>query len=126
MKKNSEIKDLNKLSFEELKKELEKLEKQKKKISIKEDGWIIGNNYLIRTVTHIDVGRLVNINDKEVLIDNASWIADTGRFSTVLQDGLESDDRSEIEPFNVGVVMVGRGSIIDVCEYKHDLPKVQK
>jgi len=126
MKKNSEIKDLNKLSFEELKKELEKLEKQKKKISIKEDGWIIGNNYLIRTVTHIDVGRLVNINDKEVLIDNASWIADTGRFSTVLKDGLESDDSSEIEPFNVGVVMVGRSSIIDVCEYKHDLPKVQK
>jgi len=118
--------DLNKLSFEELSKAVEELKKQKVAVKTKEAGWAIGNNYLIRTVTHIDVGRLVHISDKEILIEDASWVADTGRFSNVLKNGLESESNSEIEPFGDGVVIVGRGSIIDVVEYKHKLPSMQK
>jgi len=121
-----EIMDLNKLSFQELKKAVEELEKTTNVVRTKEKGWVIGKNYLIRTVTHIQVGRLVDINDKEVLIDNASWVADTGRFSDALLSGLESESDSEIEPFGDGVVLVGRGAIVDVVEYKHELPDKQK
>jgi hypothetical protein len=118
-KVNEEKIDLNKLSFQEL-------EKTTNVVRTKEKGWVIGNNYLIRTVTHIQVGRLVDVNDKEVLLENASWVADTGRFSNMLKNGLESESSSEIESFGDGLVLVGRGAIVDVVEYKHSLPSKQK
>jgi len=88
--------------------------------------WKKGKNYLIRTVTHIDVGRLKSVTEHEIFLDNASWIADTGRFMDALKDGLEKQDNSEIEPFPKGEVIIGRGSIIDAVEYKHKLPDKQK
>ena len=45
----------------------------------------IGANYLIRTVTMIDTGRLVAVTDQELVIEEAAWIADTGRFTQALQ-----------------------------------------
>jgi len=47
------IQDLNKLSFQELKAQVESLEKQKEsigKVSLKDSAFVIGENYLIRTV----------------------------------------------------------------------------
>lgn len=81
---------------------------------------------MIRTVTHIDVGRLKFVTDNEIVLEDVSWIADTGRFMDALKDGLESQSNSEIEPFPKGEVIIGRGSIIDACEYKHKLPDKQK
>ena len=87
----------------------------------------IGKNYLIRTVTHIDVGKLIQVTDKELVITNASWIADTGRFMNCIKDGIESQTSSEIEPFpEKANVIIGRGSIIDMVEYNHKLPSIQK
>jgi len=87
----------------------------------------IGKNYLIRTVTHIDVGKLIQVTDKELVITNASWIADTGRFMNCIKGGIESQSNSEIEPFpEKANVIIGRGSIIDMVEYNHKLPSIQK
>jgi len=87
----------------------------------------VGKNYLIRTVTHIDVGRLVKVTKDELILKDASWIADTGRFMDALQNGIEKQTSSEIEPFpSESEVMVSKGSIIDVVEYKHKLPIKQK
>lgn len=71
--------------------------------------WVLGEVYLIRTVTMIDTGRLVAITKNELVLEDAAWIADTGRFS----DALKSVDFDEIEPFPDGRVIIGRGSIID-------------
>ena len=40
-----------------------------------QSGWQIGKNYLIRTVTMIDTGRLVGITDHELVLEDAAWIA---------------------------------------------------
>lgn len=83
--------------------------------------WKIGYNYLIRTVTMIDTGRLVAISDHELVLEDAAWIADTGRFA----DALRSGSFSEVEPFPDGRVIVGRAALIDACEIAA-LPRTQK
>ena len=62
-------KDLNKLSFDDLKKELEKLEKQKKKVTTKTSGFYqLGEPYMIRTVTMIYTGRLIKSSSNELVL----------------------------------------------------------
>ncbi|MUO84022.1 hypothetical protein [Agrobacterium vitis] len=81
----------------------------------------IGGNYLIRTVTMIDTGRVVAVNEQEIVLEDAAWIADTGRFATALKTG----DFSEVEPFPSGQVIIGRGAIIDAVKIP-SLPSTQK
>ena len=116
-------KDLNKLSFAELQKEVSTLEKKKEEISTKKDGvWQIGKHYVIRTVTMIDVGKLVQVTDKELVLENASWIADTGRWNEFLKNGIYS----ESEPFPDGKIIVGRSAIVDAVIWNHgDIRKVK-
>ena len=89
--------------------------------SVKSSPFKVGKHYFIRTVTMIQVGRLVEVYDTELVLEDASWVADTGRFHLALKNGLTTLDNSEIERFNTPVI-VGRGAIIDACEYLHDLP----
>lgn len=77
----------------------------------------IGEKYLIRTVTMIDTGRVVRVTPTELVLEDAAWIADTGRFS----DALKKAQFNEVEPFPAGEVIVGRGAIIDACKIK-ELP----
>jgi len=81
----------------------------------------VGKAYLIRTVTMHYTGRVVAVTDSDVVLEEAAWIADTGRFA----DSLESGEFSEIEPYPARVA-VCRGAMVDFCEWKHSLPRVQK
>jgi len=83
--------------------------------------WAIGENYLIRTVTMIDTGRLVAVTEHELVIEDAAWVADTGRFSDAVQKAIFG----EVEPFPPGQVIIGRGSVIDAVRIKQ-LPREQK
>jgi len=83
--------------------------------------WEIGKNYLIRTVTMIDTGKLVAVGPTELVLESAAWVADTGRFSGALQ----SCSFSEVEPFPEGRLIIGRGSVIDAIQITK-LPKEQK
>jgi len=74
--------------------------------------WEIGKNYLIRTVTMIDTGRLVAVTDHELVLEDAAWIADTGRFAKAVATG----EFGEVEPFPDGRVIVGRGAVIDAVQ----------
>ena len=74
--------------------------------------WEIGKNYLIRTVTMIQTGRLVAVTGQELVLEDAAWIADTGRFAEALKTGKFS----EVEPFPAGRVIVGRGAVIDAVQ----------
>lgn len=49
-------------------------------------------------------GKLEKVFDNELLLSNAAWIADTGRFHNAVKDG----SFDEVEPF-VNDVIVGRG-----------------
>jgi len=83
--------------------------------------WQLGKNYLIRTVTMIQTGRLIKVTDKELVIEDAAWIADTGRFA----DALKTGKFNEVEPFPDGQVIIGRGAIIDAIQISV-LPREQK
>lgn len=83
--------------------------------------WEIGKNYLVRTVTMIQLGKLQVVTEKELLLSDACWVADTGRF----HEALENGDLNEIEMFNRDVI-VGRGAIIDATEWMSPLPKSSK
>ena len=75
----------------------------------------IGNCYFIRTVTHYFTGRLIWVGDKELCIEDACWIADTGRFNEFAANKVVN----ESEPFPKGArVIIGRGSIIDIVEHE--------
>jgi hypothetical protein len=83
----------------------------------------VGKNYFIRTVTHHLTGKLIKVTAKELVLMDAAWIADDGRFMQALRDGA----LGEVEPFPDGEeVVVGRGSLIDAVEWKHALPRSQK
>ena len=71
--------------------------------------WEIGKIYLIRTVTMNDTGRLVAVTPQELVLEDAAWVADTGRFA----DAVKKAEFSEVEPFPAGRVIIGRGSIVD-------------
>lgn len=83
--------------------------------------WVIGKNYLIRTVTMIQTGRLVAVTQQELVLEDAAWIADTGRFA----DALKTGKFNEVEPFPDGQVIVGRGAVIDAVQITA-LPREQK
>jgi hypothetical protein len=86
-----------------------------------DSAWEIGKAYLIRTVTMIDTGRLVAVTPQELVLEDAAWIADTGRFA----QAVASAEFAEVEPFPSGRVIVGRGSIIDAVQITA-LPRAQK
>lgn len=77
----------------------------------------IGKNVLVRTVTMIQVGRLVEVGPQELVLEDASWVADTERWSEMLNTGSVREN----EPYPEGRVIVGRGAIIDSCEWCHAL-----
>lgn len=73
----------------------------------------VGKDYFIRTVTHYYTGRLEWVGDKEIVLNDACWIADTGRFN----EFISGKTVNESEPFVAGYpVIIGRGSIIDMTE----------
>lgn len=83
--------------------------------------WEIGKNYLIRTVTMIDTGKLVAVGPTELVLESAAWVADTGRFTGALQ----TCNFSEVELFPDGKLIIGRGSVIDAIQIS-TLPRKQK
>ena len=49
--------------------------------------YTIGEKYLIRTVTHYYTGLLTDVFEHELVLENAAWIADTGRYTQALERG---------------------------------------
>lgn len=82
----------------------------------------VGDAVLIRTVTMIQTGRIVAAGTDWIELSDAAWIADTGRFSEALKSGT----LNEVEPYSKGRCVVGRGAIVDVADWTHDLPRAVK
>lgn len=117
-------KDLNKLSYGDLKKELEILEKQKDKVTTKTKGFYqIGEPYMIRTVTMIYTGRLIKASSNELVITEACWIPDTGRWMSACESGTFD----EVEPYpKIAEVIINREAVLDLFKIGFKLPKEQK
>ena len=87
----------------------------------KEIPFVVGNKYLFRTVTHIDVGEVESICGDFAILKKSSWIADTGRYYDCLKDGVFN----EVEPYPSGNI-VNCSALIDAAPWEHDLPTEQK
>lgn len=74
--------------------------------------WVVGKKYFIRTVTMHLTGELVSVGQHELVLKNAAWIADSGRFNEAVRDVSKC---KEVEPFAAPVI-VGRGAIVDATE----------
>lgn len=81
----------------------------------------VGKAYFIRTVTNYFTGKVDAITDSDIVLSDAAWIADTGRFHTALKTGK----LNEVEPYPDGCI-VARGAIIDMARWPHVLPGDQK
>lgn len=85
---------------------------------------LIGKKILIRTNTYHWVGRLEKDDGVFLELSGASFLGDTGRYSTVLKGGW--DQHSEIEPVpGEGIALIAISAIVDVVEWCHDLPTDQ-
>ncbi len=82
----------------------------------------IGKNYLIRTVTMAFTGRIVAVTSQEIVLEDAAWIPDLGRFNEAVEKGTFS----EVEPFQNEKVIIGRGALIDATIVTYKLPKSVK
>ena len=82
---------------------------------------LIGNNVLVRAVTFYYTGKLAAIEDGFLVLEDAAWIADTGRFSAALAKGA----LNEVEPYP-DICYVSVGAVVDVSPWHHDLPRSVK
>ena len=81
----------------------------------------VGDAILIRTVTMIQLGRVLAIGRDFITMEDGGWVADTARFSTMLEKGTMNEFERAPDWF-----LVGRGAIVDVYPWKHALPKDTK
>ena len=82
---------------------------------------VVGAKVLIRTVTSYHVGEVTFMDREAVVLKDAAWVADTGRF----HDAVKNKTLKEVEPF-VDPVEVFRASIVDVTTWGGTLPMAQK
>lgn len=83
--------------------------------------WEIGKSYFIRTVTMHLIGTLEVINDKELLLKDAVWVAESGRFNVALRTG----ELDEVEVFKNNVI-VNRDCIVDATMWDRPIPAESK
>ncbi|MDE1849093.1 MAG: hypothetical protein KGH55_03625 [Nanoarchaeota archaeon] len=119
-------KDLNKLSFAEFQTAVEEMAKKKEstgKVAVKDSPFVIGENYLIRTVTMIYTGRLTKVFEKELVIADAAWIPETERWA----DSVAKGTFKEVEPYPDGEeVILNREAVLDTTKVRWKLPRSQK
>ena len=81
---------------------------------------MVGEKYFFRTVTYHLTGRVKKIIGSILELENAAWIADSGRFMQAIKNG----ELKEVEP--VGQAYVNINSVTDFFPWKHKLPEHQK
>jgi len=84
-------------------------------------GFKVDESYFIRTITMHHVGRVTEITDKAVIMEDASWVADSGRFGEALSVGM----LNEVEPFPDPVI-IPLHAIVDATIWRHKLPREAK
>ncbi len=81
--------------------------------------FVVGNNYFFRLATYHCIGNIVSIVGKFIVLKDACWVADSGRFMQALQKG----NLSEVEP--TGDMVINIDFIADAFPWKHALPDKQ-
>lgn len=80
-----------------------------------------GEIVFLRTVTHHLTGRISDIIGKFLVLEDAAWIADDGRFMQCIESGT----LNEVEPVTCPV-RLNTDCIVDAYPWRHPLPREQK
>ena len=108
--------EISEETFEKLKTQL--TENDYKEIKSFDD--MVGEKFFFRTVTYHMTGRVKRIIGRILELENAAWIADSGRFMQAIKDGT----LNEVEP--VGRAYINMDTVVDFFPWKHKLPEIQK
>ena len=81
---------------------------------------MVGEKYYFRTVTYHLTGRVKKVIGNLLELENAAWIADSGRFMNAIKEGK----LNEVEP--VGRAYINIDTVTDIFPWKHKLPEEQK
>ena len=79
-----------------------------------------GKSYFIRTVTYHFIGTIKEIVGKWIILKDASWVADSGRF----HEALEKGTLSEVEYMKSAIINMD--TITDATEWENKVPKESK
>ena len=80
---------------------------------------MVGEKFFFRTVTYHLTGRVKKVIGNILELENAAWIADSGRFMQAIKEGK----LNEVEP--VGRAYININSVCDFFPWKHQLPEKQ-
>ncbi len=79
---------------------------------------LVGQKIFFRTVTVYLLGKVKKQVGKFLVLEKASWIADTKKYSDFIKDGIGN---SEVEYIGKDVFL-NTDSIVDFVKWSHDLP----
>ena len=79
-----------------------------------------GESYFIRTVTYHFIGTIKEIIGKWIVLKDASWVADSGRFHLALEKG----ELSEVEFMDKAIINMD--TITDATPWSNKVPKESK
>ena len=85
-------------------------------------GFKVGLKYFFETVNKYFLGKVIFVSEdyKRVVINNASWIADTGRFSK-FESGVATYNETEVYQKSTEVTIY-IDTLTSSFKWKHDLP----
>jgi len=104
-------------TYQKLKDQLLKYEQYKEVNSLQD---MVGEKFFFRTVTYHLTGKVKKVIGNIIQLEEAAWIADSGRFMQAIKEGK----LNEVEP--VGSAFLNINSITDFFPWKHKLPTEQK
>ena len=81
----------------------------------------VGEAWVFRSVTMINLGRIVEVGHDYFVIEDAGWVADTERYGEFLKSGAIR----EFEPYP-GKCVVMRGALVDMQPWSSPLPRNPK
>jgi len=110
-----------KITPKELRAFADELEQSKEKIGktvkpVEGIPFKIGVSYFFRTVTYHLTGRVKEVIGKFLVLEDAAWIADSGRFNEFIKGTPSST--LEVEPFYDHDVYLNIDSIVDATQQK--------
>ena len=83
--------------------------------------FVIGKAYLFRTVTMHLIGMVSGQSGKFLVLKEAVWVSESGRFMNFLAGDLAG---SELEP--VGVAYLNIDSLVDAFPWANSIPSKQQ
>lgn len=78
----------------------------------------VGEDYVLRTVTMIYLGKLKTETEDAIILEDCAWIPDTSRWSEFLQ----GKSPKEMEPYQEDVI-VYKGALLDATKMKQKIKR---